>query len=50
MNAALVAVIAKYGRGELAARITVDARVVDKEVAGNIFGKAALNTSHWYLT
>jgi hypothetical protein len=30
----------------LTTRIAVDARVVDKEVAGNVFGKAALNTGH----
>ena len=44
MNAALFAMIAKYGRGELTTRIAVDARVVDKEVAGNVFRQAALNT------
>ena len=46
MNAALFAVIAKDGGRELTASVAVDARVVDKEVAGNVFGKAALNTSH----
>ena len=46
MDAALFAVIAKYGRCQLTTRIAVDARVVDKEVAGNVFGQAALNTSH----
>ena len=46
MNAALLAVIAKYRRGELTTGIAVDARVVDKEVAGNVFGKAALKTGH----
>ena len=46
MNAALFPVIAKYGRGELTTRIAVDARVIDKEVTGNVFGKAALNAGH----
>ncbi len=46
MNAALFAVIAKDGRCELTTRIAVDARVVDKEVAGNIFRQAALNIGH----
>ena len=47
MDAALFAVVAKYGRGELTTRIAVDAGVVDKEIAGNVLGKAALNTGHW---
>lgn len=46
MNAALFAMIAKYGRGELTTRVAVDARVVDKEIAGNVFRQSALQASH----
>lgn len=49
MNAALLAVIVKNVRRELATRIAIDACIVDEEVAGNILRQSALNISHSYL-
>ena len=49
MNAALLPVIVENRGRELATRIAINTRVVDEEVAGNIFGQPALNISHWCL-
>jgi hypothetical protein len=46
IDAALVAVVAKDLRCELATRITVDAGGIDKEISGDVFRKALLDVCH----
>ena len=46
MNAALIAVIAKYLGRQLATRVAVDASGIDKEISGHIFRKTMLQASH----
>jgi hypothetical protein len=46
VDAALIAMIAKDPRRKLTTRVAINAGGIDEEVPGNIFGQAALNTSH----